>query len=67
MKENNGLWEYIVVYMDDLYIALKPPEKITRTLVEKYGFKLKGVGQLAFHLGCNFKIDKDGTLYYGPK
>ena len=25
------------------------------------------MGQLAFHLGCDFKRDKDGTLYYGPK
>ena len=27
MKENNGLWEYIAVYVDDLCIALKSPEK----------------------------------------
>ena len=67
IKENDGLWEYIAVYVDDLCIALKSPEKITQTLVEKYGFKLKGVGQLAFHLGCDFKRDKDGTLHYEPK
>ena len=22
---------------------------------------------MAFHLGCDFKRDKDGILYYGPK
>ena len=55
MKENDGLWEYIVVYVNDLCIALKSPEKITKTLVENYGFKLKGIRQLAFHLGCDFK------------
>ena len=22
---------------------------------------------MAFHLGCDFKRDKDGTLYYGPR
>ena len=55
------------MYVDDLYIASKCPEKITKMLVEKYRFKLKGVGELAFHLGCDFKRDKDGTLYYGPK
>ena len=38
-----------------------------KTLIEKYNFKLKGVGQLEFHLGCDFKRDKDGTFYYGPK
>ena len=27
IKENDGLWEYIVVYVDDLCIALKSPEK----------------------------------------
>ena len=34
MKENDGLWEYIVVYVDDLCITLKSLEKITKTLVE---------------------------------
>ena len=66
-EKNDGLWEYIAIYIDDLYIVLKSPEKITKTLVEKYGFKLKGVGKLAFYLGCDFKRDKDGTLYYGPR
>ena len=28
MKENDGLWEYIAVYVDDLCIALKSPAKL---------------------------------------
>ena len=50
-----------------MYIALKYPEKIAKTLVEKYGFKLKGGGELLFHLDCYFKSDKKSTLYYGYK
>ena len=50
-----------------IYILLQNPLKNTKTLIEKYGFKLKCIGQLAFHLGCDFKRDKDGTFYYGPR
>ena len=67
MDKNDSLWEYIALYVDDLYIASKCLEKITKSLFEKYGFKLKGVGGLAFHLGCDFKRDKDDTLYYEPR
>ena len=32
-----------------------------------YGYKIKGDGPLAFHLGCDYYRDKDGTLVYQPK
>ena len=68
MRENDGLYEYIAVYVDDLLIAAKNPKEIVQTLQERHGFKLKGVGPLTYHLGCDYFRDKsDGTLCYGPK
>ena len=40
---------------------------ITKRLVEKYQLKLKGVGHLTFHLGCDFTREKDGTLCYASR
>jgi hypothetical protein len=34
--------------------------ELVELLVDKYKFKLKGTGSIAFHLGCNFFHDKDG-------
>lgn len=42
-------------------------KEITDVLVNKYNFKLKGVGSLTFHLGCDFGRDPDGTLWFGPR
>ena len=68
MRENDGLYEYIAVYVDDLLIAARNPKEIVQTLQERHGFKLKGVGPLTYHLGCDYFRDKsDGTLCYGPK
>jgi hypothetical protein len=67
MRENDNLYEYIAVYVDDLLIAAKDPEQIVKTLSEKHKFKLKGVGPLTYHLGCDYFRDKDGTLCCGPK
>ena len=67
MRETEGLYEYIRVYVDDLLIAAKDPEQIIKALREVHKFKLKGVGPLVYHLGCDYFRDKDGTLCYGPR
>jgi hypothetical protein len=67
MRENNGLYEYIAVYVDDLLIAARDPEGIIRMLENTHNFKLKSVGPLTYHLGCDYFRDKDGTLCYGPR
>jgi hypothetical protein len=67
MREKDGLYEYIAVYVDVLLIASKDPESITKALSEKHMFKLKGVGPLTYHLGCDYFRDSDGTLCYGPR
>jgi hypothetical protein len=67
MRESNGLYEYIAVYIDDLLIAAGDPNEIIEALNEKHKFKLKGVGPLMYHLGCDYFRDQDGTLCCGPK
>ena len=59
-------YEYICVYVDDLAIAMTDPAEFCDKLINKYGYKLKGVGPLEYHLGCDFGRDPDGTFYYGP-
>jgi hypothetical protein len=61
------LYEYIAVYVDDLLIAARDPGEITWMLETTHKFKLKGVGFLTYHLGCDYFQDKDGTLCYGPR
>ena len=60
-------WEYIAVYVDDLCIAAKDPQAIYNNLTGKYKYKLKGVGTLSFHLGCDFFRGHKNTLCFGPK
>jgi hypothetical protein len=69
MKKNIklNLWEYVAVYVDDLALAMKEPEKFIKELREKYQYKLKGVGPLSYHLGAEYTRDKDGTLAQGSK
>jgi hypothetical protein len=66
MRENDGLYEYIAVYVDDQLIAARDPGEITPILENTHKFKLKGAGLLTCHLGCDYFRDKDGTLCYGP-
>jgi hypothetical protein len=67
MRPTENRYEYIAVYVDDLAIIAKDPETITKLLVEKYNYKLKGVGPIDYHLGGNFARDSDNTLRYGPR
>jgi hypothetical protein len=67
MREGDGVYEYIAVYVDDLLIAARNPEEIVQTLQEIHRFKLISVRQLTYHLGCDYFREKDGLLCYGPK
>ena len=53
-------------YVDDLLIASEEPDKIIQDLKEKFKLKIKGDGPLEYHLGCDYKLDKDGTLVTQP-
>ena len=67
MRSKNNIYEYVAVYVDDLALAMSNPEEFIKTLEVKYYLKLKGVGPMTFHLGCEFVRDPDGTLSYGPQ
>ena len=58
--------KYIAIYVDDLLIASEEPQKINQDLKEKFECKIKGDGPLEYHLGCEYKLDKDGTLVAQP-
>ena len=52
--------------MNDLLIASEGPQKIIQDLKDKFKLKIKGDGPLEYHLGCDYKLDKDGTLVAQP-
>jgi hypothetical protein len=67
MREKNGIYKYIAVYVDELAIAAIDPEEVITTLKENHKLNFKGFGPISFHLGCDFQRDEDGTLSFGPK
>jgi Reverse transcriptase (RNA-dependent DNA polymerase) len=67
MRRCGDVWEYIGTYVDDAAVASPNPQAIMDVLTEKYKFKLKGVGPISFHLGCDFWRDDDNTLCFAPK
>ena len=67
MRENNGVYEYIAVYVDDLAIAAKDPQSIIDCLMNKHNFKLKGSGPISFHLGCDFFRNDEDILCFAPR
>ena len=67
IRKNGNIYEYIAVYVDDLTIAMKDPASFVQVLDTKYGFKFKGTGPLAFHLGADFYRDSKGILSMAPR
>jgi hypothetical protein len=55
------------VHVDDLLIAARNPKAIVKKLEEQHMFKLKEVGPLTYHSGCDYFRDQDGTLCFGPR
>jgi hypothetical protein len=50
----------------DLLNAARNPKEIVQTFQLQHKFKLKGVGPLTYHLGCDF-FYQDGTLCFDPR
>ena len=67
MRQNEDVWEYIAVYVDDLAIAAKDHKSICDKLTDHYKFKLKGVGPIEVHLGCDFFRDRENVLCFVPR
>ena len=60
-------YEYVATYVDDLCIIMEDPESFLKQLSSApYNFKLKGSGEVNFHLGCGFERDSDGVLCMNP-
>jgi hypothetical protein len=60
-------YEYIATYVDDLAISSKDPKAITNTLMNKYNFKLKGTGEIEYHLGMSFHRNDRNELCISPQ
>ena len=59
-------YEYIAIYVDDLLIASDKPQQIMKDSKGKFKLKIKGDGPIEYHLGCDYKLDKDNTLVAQP-
>ena len=59
-------YNYIAIYVEDLLIASEAPQQIIHDLKDKFMLKIKGDGPLEYHLGCDYKLDKDGALVAQP-
>ena len=60
-------YKYVATYVDDLCVKMKDPQSLLDQLMAPpYNFKLKGLGELAFYLGCGFNGDSTGTLCMDP-
>ena len=68
MRDAGDCYEYVCVYVDDLFTALKDPDEFFKALTsEPWNYKLKGVEEPKYHLGGDFFRDKDGTFCYGAQ
>ena len=68
IRDAGDCYEYIVVYVDDLIVALKNPDGFFSALqTDPHNFKLKGVGPTNYHLGGDLFCDDDGTLCFGSQ
>ena len=68
LRDAGDCYEYVVVYVDDIFSALKDPETFYKQLQsEPWNYKLKNVEEPKYHLGGDFGRDEDGTFFYGAQ
>ncbi len=68
MRDAGNCWEYVVIYVDDLLVAVKDPDKFFDALkADPYNYDLSGECDLKYHLGADYFRDKDGTLCVGAQ
>ena len=61
-------YKYIVVYVDNLFIAMKDPLAFFQEIqTDPWNYKLKGVGPPRYHVGADFFRDSDDTLCMGTQ
>jgi hypothetical protein len=66
MKDCGSHCEHVCVYVDDLAVMMKDPNAFFEELRQRK-HKLKGVGDVSYHLGGDFHRDPDGALAWGAK
>ena len=66
LREMKTEYEYIAIYVDDLLISSEKPHQIIKDLKEKFKVRITGDGLLEYHLGCEYKLDKDNILVAQP-
>jgi hypothetical protein len=66
MKDCGSHHEFVCVCVDDLAVMMKDPNAFFEELRQRK-CKLKGVGDISYHLGGDFCRDPDGTLAWGAK
>ena len=68
MWDAGDLWEYVVVYVDDIIVAMKDAKQFFDELQgPNVSFTMKGVGKPNYHLGADFFYDDDSTLCFGSQ
>ena len=68
MRVLNDMWEFIVVYVDNIIAAMNNPQSFFDELQgPNGGFTMKGVGSPTYHLGADFFWDDDGMLCMGTQ
>jgi hypothetical protein len=60
MKDCGTHFEFACVYVDDLACIMAYPHLFFQEL-RRQGYKLKGVGEISYHLGGDFFGDPDGS------
>ena len=63
MKRNHNHYEYIAVFLDDLLIFSKEPEKIAETLKERTGYDLKNESTPEYYNGADLQINSDSGYW----
>jgi hypothetical protein len=61
MNDYGNHYEFVCVYVDDLTCVMKNPKLFFQEL-RSQGYKLKGAGEITYHLGGDFFRDPDCTL-----
>eukprot|EP00977_Amphora_coffeiformis_P021195 scaffold9003_cov115-Amphora_coffeaeformis.AAC.2 len=68
IRDGGDCYEYIVVYVGDIFTALKEPVIFYDAIQsEPWNYKLKNVEEPKYHLGGDFFRDSDGTFCYGAQ
>jgi hypothetical protein len=68
MRDAGDVWEYVGMYVDDAYAALKDPDAFMSALRgEPHNYTVTGGKHPIYHLGGDIYRDPDETLCWGAK